>query len=121
MSATEKFPVELSNRMRSAYTAAKTADARDAVVASFVKETGYSVRSIRGKMARDGYYVAKVRQAKDGSPAERKEAIVAGIAATLGVDVEKVESLENATKTALKVVAAKLAELVEDDEEDSAE
>ena len=113
---TVKFDETLTNNMKVAYTAAKTEAERDAVVQSFAASTGYGVRSIRGKMSRDGYYISKPKKNKAGENAERKETVVEEIAGFMGVNIDRVKSLENATKLALQTVRDFMKESAEDQE-----
>ncbi len=66
---------------------------------------GKSVRSVVAKLSREGVYVAKAKptQAKSGVT---KSDLVAKIAEKLGVEADKLVSLEKATKEALEILAA---------------
>ena len=87
-----------------AYTSVDTDETRAAVVAMYAEEFGKNPQSIRAKLVSEGVYVAKAYKTKKGDKPESKQAIVANIAALLGVDQEKVESLEKANKTSLYLV-----------------
>jgi len=63
---------------------------------------GRTVRSVIAKLSREGVYKAKNKD-KAGARATKSE-LVEGLAAKLGVDVAKVESLEKATREALELV-----------------
>ena len=103
-----------------AYTSVDTDETRAAVVAHYAEEFGKNPQSIRAKLVSEGVYVAKAYKTKKGDKPESKAAIVAGIAHLLGVDSERVESLEKANKTALNLVRGSLAfaaaELNQEDE-----
>lgn len=70
---------------------------------AFAEKHGISVHSVRAKCVRDDEitYQAKPKVRKDGSPVERKSAIVADIAELCGSDEETFESLGNATRNVL--------------------
>ena len=103
-----------------AYESVETQEQREAVVARYAEEFGKAPQSIRAKLVSEGVYVAKTYKTKKGEKPESKAAIVAGIAHLLGVDSERVESLEKANKTALNLVRGSLAfaaaELNQEDE-----
>jgi hypothetical protein len=92
-----------------AYTSVDTDETRAAVVAHYAEEFGKNPQSIRAKLVSEGVYVAKSYKTKKGEKPESKALIVAGIAHLLGVDPERVESLEKANKTALNLVRGSLA------------
>lgn len=69
-------------------------------------EFGKDVRSVRAKASREGVYQAKAKTTKSGQPIERKEAIVADIAALVG---QAVDGLEKAPKEALQRVRSALS------------
>ena len=64
------------------------------------------VRSVRAKAVRMGVYKAKDKVSKSGAAIERKEAIVADIAAILG---KNLDGLEKAPKQVLVALRAKLS------------
>lgn len=77
------------------------------------KDAGFSARSIAAKATREGIpYVRKAKVAKNGSPIEKKESIVAEIANLVG---ESMEGLEKAPKGVLQVLRDHLV-AVENDE-----
>ena len=94
------------------YTAEQEARMREFTVINgetaqmLADEFGKDVRSVRAKAVRLGLYQAKARVSKTGEPVERKEAIVAEIAALVG---RNMEGLEKAPKEALKAIRAALA------------
>lgn len=69
-------------------------------------EFGKDVKSVRAKAVRMGVYQGKTRVSKTGGPIERKEAIVAEIAALVG---HNMEGLEKAPKQALVALRAALS------------
>lgn len=72
----------------------------------FAAKFGKDVRSIRAKAVRMGLYKAKDKVSKSGAAIERKEAIVAEIAAIVG---KNLEGLEKAPKQVLVALRAKLS------------
>lgn len=77
----------------------------------FADEFGASVHSVRAVAVRneDIGYTRKPKVSKSGEAVETKADIVAEIATLCGVDAERLESLENATKDNLKIVRGALA------------
>lgn len=74
-------------------------------VEALALEFGKSVRSIVAKLSREGVYVAKGK-ATSGEKAVTKVILIAKIAEKLGVEAEKLASLEKATKEALEILAS---------------
>lgn len=70
------------------------------------QEFGKDVKSVRAKAVRMGIYQGKTRVSKTGGPIERKEAIVAEIAALVGYNME---GLEKAPKQALVALRTALS------------
>ena len=97
----ENYTAEMTASVKADYVAGMP-------VAEIAAKVGKTVRSVVAKLSREGVYEKKAYVAKDGTKAESKADIVADIAAKLGVEVDAVGSLESATKTALKLVAAAL-------------
>jgi len=77
----------------------------NALATELAAEFGKTVASVRAKAARMGSYQAKVRTSKTGGPIERKEAIVADIAALVGANMD---GLEKAGKEQLVAIRAAL-------------
>ena len=73
---------------------------------------GKSIRSIVAKLSREKVYVkpAYVSKASGVAPVS-KESHVATIAAFMGVDVDKLESLEKANKTVLMLIESTLLKM----------
>lgn len=90
--------------MVESYTAAQSDEARASVVTEIAEKLGVKVASVRAKLVNLGVYKAKERVAKNGEPVETKAKIVKDIAELAGVSEEVVESLEKATKPALKMI-----------------
>ena len=84
---------------------------QDTLVASVVKDTGHSPRSVTAKistMARNSAgelaFFKKIETAKDGSKPESKADLVEQVAAALGTTSELIGSLEKATKVTIKTI-----------------
>ena len=99
---------EMVARMAAVYDGEASDEVRRAQVAQLADELGKSEASIRAKLTSEGLYVAYAK-APAGKNTVRKAAIVAAIAAQLGVHVEAVESLEKANKAALARIYQALA------------
>ena len=72
----------------------------------FAAKFGKDVRSIRAKAVRMGIYKAKDKVSKSGAPIERKEEIVADIAAIIG---KNLDGLEKAPKQVLVALRTRLS------------
>ena len=72
----------------------------------FAAKFGKDVRSIRAKAVRMGIYKAAEKVSKSGAPIERKEQIVADIAAIVG---KNLDGLEKAPKQVLVALRAQLS------------
>ena len=98
--ATEKavnYTAEQVETLVAGYKAGETVEALAVAL-------GKSVRSIVAKLSREGIYVAKVKTAAEGRVT--KADLIEKIAAKFGVESEKLDSLEKATKEALEILAA---------------
>jgi len=87
------------------YSAAESAEARQAVLEKFAEELEVKVASVRAKLVREGVYVKAEKSRK--SVATKAE-LVGLLAERLEVSEEALESLEKATKSALTKVLAGL-------------
>jgi response regulator RpfG family c-di-GMP phosphodiesterase len=105
---TVNYTPEMTAELVEAYQAADSEESREAVIVEKAEKFGKNTKSIRAKLVRCQVYVKKEYKTKTGAPTERKAAIVSDIAATLGVSVEVVESLEKATKPALNLLRGTL-------------
>ena len=95
-----------------AYTEAQNESERENVITEFAQAFGKNVKSVRAKLVREGVYIKKEYKTKTGTSPERKAAIVADIAALLGVDSDIVGSLEKATKKSLELLRGTLQKTV---------
>lgn len=93
----ENYSPEVTDCLLSAYRSGKTVEE---LAAAFGKTT----RSIVAKLSREKVYVKKVYVTKAGVTPVSKEQHVSTIAAFMGVDVSKLESLEKANKTVLTLI-----------------
>ena len=98
-----------TDELTTAYAGSESDEDRAEVVEEFAARFGKSAQSIRAKLVSEGVYIAKAYKTKKGEKPESKALIVANIANLLGVDAERVESLEKANKTALNLVRGTLA------------
>ena len=103
------YTPEQTAMLKDAYESVDSQEQREAVVAHYAEEFGKAPQSIRAKLVSEGVYVAKAYKTKKGEKPESKAAIVAGIANLLGVDQERVESLEKANKATLSLIRGTLA------------
>lgn len=92
------------------YTAEVTAEVVERYIAgeaveSIAASVGKSVRSIVAKLSREGVYKTKAEKAKAESRVTKAD-LIAKIAEKRGVEAEKLESLEKATKEALEILAS---------------
>jgi hypothetical protein len=78
---------------------------------------GKTARSIVAKLSREKVYVKAAYVSKAGTVPVSKEAHVATIAAFMGVEVSKLESLEKANKTVLMLIESTLIRLAHLNEE----
>jgi len=103
------YTPEQTAELVASYQAADSDESRAKVVSQFAALYGKGPQSNRAKLVSEGVYVAKTYKTKKGEKPESKALIVAGIAHLLGVDAERVESLEKANKTALNLIRGALA------------
>ena len=72
-----------------------------------------SIKSIIGKLSREGVYKKTVYKTKTGEDPETKKEIVESIADTLDIDYEPVAGLEKSPKAALKVLRSGINECLD--------
>jgi hypothetical protein len=103
---------EMTKEITKNYTEAQEAELLAAApitnetAAQFAEKFGKNIASIRAKATRMGVYQAKEKTSKSGGPIERKEAIVADIAALIG---KNMEGLEKSPKQALIAIREALS------------
>lgn len=79
-----------------------TADKTEATVKALAEKMGKSVRSVIAKLAKEGVYESKAKEA--GKRAMLKSEMVTKLAELTGATEEQLESLEKANGTALMLV-----------------
>jgi|TARA_B100002052_G_scaffold287947_1_gene303493 hypothetical protein len=79
-----------------------TADPTRQTVEDLAVELSRSVKSIIGKLSREGVYRREIYKTKTGELPVTKVEIVSDIADDLGIEVESLSGLEKAPKSALK-------------------
>jgi hypothetical protein len=99
--ATEKT-VNYTEAQVAELVATYSADKSEATIAALATKMGKSTRSIVAKLAKEGVYQSKAKEA--GKRVMLKSEMVAEIAALTGKNEEVLESLEKATGTALMAV-----------------
>lgn len=76
----------------------------DAIVKALAEKFGKTTRSIVAKLSREGVYKKKTYTTKTGGVPVSKEQHVQAIAAFIGVDADKLDSLEKANKGVLVII-----------------
>ena len=71
-------------------------------VEALAKELSKSIKSIIGKLSREGVYRREIYKTKTGELPVTKVEIVSDIADNLGIEVESLSGLEKAPKATLK-------------------
>ena len=121
----EVYTAEVLADMKARYLATDTDETRAAVVEAVAAETGKGVHSVRAKMNREGYYIAKTPTAKNGEKAETKDDIIAELAGIMGLlSAENLPGLEKANKAtiaAIRTFCAVGAEVVFEESETATE
>tara|TARA_B100000902_G_scaffold383095_1_gene421545 strand:+ start:287 stop:601 length:315 start_codon:yes stop_codon:yes gene_type:complete len=80
-------------------------------VESLAKELNKSIKSIIGKLSREGVYRREIYKTKTGELPVTKTEIVANIADSLAIEVDSLAGLEKAPKATLKKLETALKEL----------
>ncbi len=80
-------------------------------VESLATELNKSIKSIIGKLSREGVYRREIYKTKTGELPVTKVEIVSNIADSLGIEVESLAGLEKAPKATLKKLEESLKEL----------
>jgi len=73
-------------------------------VENLAEDLDKSIKSIIGKLSREGVYKKTVYKTKTGEDPETKKQIVQDLADKLDINYEAVAGLEKAPKTALKIL-----------------
>ena len=88
-----------------------TADPTRQTVEDLAEELSRSVKSIIGKLSREGVYRREIYKTKTGELPVTKVEIVSNIADDLGIEVESLLGLEKAPKATLKKLETAIKEL----------
>ena len=80
-------------------------------VEALAKELSKSIKSIIGKLSREGVYRREIYKTKTGELPVTKVEIVSNIADDLGIEVESLLGLEKAPKATLKTLETAIKEL----------
>ena len=94
------YTKEMTKEIVEAYTENPTRETVDALAEKFEK----SVKSVIGKLSREGVYRREVYTTKTGEKPVTKLELVAEISSLLEVDDWRLEGLEKAPKQALKII-----------------
>lgn len=73
-------------------------------VESLAEEMNKSIKSIIGKLSREGVYRREIYKTKSGETPVTKVEIVSNIADTLGLEVDNLLGLDKAPKSTLKIL-----------------
>ena len=87
----------------------KTDPSRD-TVEELADEFSKSIKSIIGKLSREGVYRREVYRTKTGENPVTKVEIVSNIADALGIEIDNLAGLEKAPKATLKAIERVLSE-----------
>ena len=87
----------------------KTNPSRD-TVEELANEFSKSVKSVIGKLSREGVYRREVYKTKTGENPVTKVEIVSNIADALGIEIDNLAGLEKAPKATLKTIERVLSE-----------
>ena len=79
-------------------------------VEELAEELNKSVKSVIGKLSREGVYQKSVYKTKTGESPITKKEIVEGIAKALGISYQDIAGLEKSPKADLKVLVATLTQ-----------
>ena len=94
------YTKEMTKEIVETYTENPTRETVDALAEKFEK----SVKSVIGKLSREGVYRREVYTTKTGEKPVTKLELVAEISSLLEVDDWRLEGLEKAPKQALKII-----------------
>ena len=103
------YTPEQVEHMIEAYTKTPTRE----TVENLAETLDKSIKSIIGKLSREGVYRKTVYKTKTGEDPETKKEIVESIADTLDIDYEPVAGLEKSPKAALKLLRSGINECLD--------
>jgi hypothetical protein len=89
------------------YTAEPTRDTVDTIA----KEMDKSIKSVIGKLSREGVYQKQVYKTKTGEVPMTKADIIGNLAEVLGIDSNKIMGLEKAPKQDIKYIYEVISEV----------
>ena len=95
--------------MKEAYTKKPTRE----TVENLAENLDKSIKSIIGKLSREGVYKKTVYKTKAGEDPETKKEIVENLSEKLGMNYQAVAGLEKAPKSALKILREAVNECME--------
>jgi len=93
--------------MKDAYTKRPTRE----TVENLAEDLDKSIKSIIGKLSREGVYKKTVYKTKTGESPETKKEIVELVASILEVEYQTIAGLEKSPKTSLKILRSALCKL----------
>lgn len=94
------YTADQVNHMKAEYTKNPTRE----TVENLAEELDKSIKSIIGKLSREGVYKKTIYKTKTGEDPETKKEIVLDIAETLEIEYQTIAGLEKSPKTALKIL-----------------
>ena len=103
------YTPEQVEHMIEAYTRTPTRE----TVENLAEDLDKSIKSIIGKLSREGVYKKTVYKTKTGEDPETKKEIVENLANILNVKYETVAGLEKSPKAALKILRSAINECMD--------
>lgn len=100
----KNYTEEVTTRMIEEYQQNPTIE----TVRKLAEKLEKPVKSVIGKLSREGVYVKQVYTTKTGDPVVTKKELVADIAVHLDFEPEELEGLEKTPKLVLQKIARKL-------------
>ena len=82
-------------------------------VENLAEDLDKSIKSIIGKLSREGVYKKTVYKTKTGEDPETKKEIVQDLSLTLDIEYETVAGLEKSPKVALKILRSAINECLD--------
>ena len=83
-------------------------------VENLAEDLDKSIKSIIGKLSREGVYKKTVYKTKTGEDPETKKEIVENLAEKLGIEYQTVAGMEKSPKTALKILREAIHECLDE-------
>ena len=104
------YTQEQVDQMIEAYTKQPTRE----TVENLAEDLDKSIKSIIGKLSREGVYKKTVYKTKTGENPETKKEIVENLASILDIKYEPVAGLEKSPKSALKILRSAINECLDE-------